>query len=183
MLLAEKVDQWCWDFKSFVIFDSVVQMFEKKYVKCWQILRTADPEADGAPLHYFRGQFHQHSTSSFYGRRSQKIFFYAFGIFKRKSCTKNVDEIDTRSPQQTTVSRGTTMHSPKTASLKEILSIQHFSGGVNICKGLHFYKQSFEVSEVAGDVWGLCLCQIQEEPQQYNGTKNKDSASPVALVF
>jgi len=53
------------------------------------------------------------------------IFFYAFGIFKRKSCTKNVDEIDTRSPQQTTVSRGTTMHSPKTASLKEILSIQH----------------------------------------------------------
>jgi len=49
------------------------------------------------------GQFHQHSTSSFYMRRSQKrkkdwqldCLFCAFRICKRKSFSYNVDEIDT----------------------------------------------------------------------------------------
>jgi len=49
------------------------------------------------------GQFHQHSTSSFYVYRSQKSkkdsqvvsLFCTFGICAPKSCTKNVDEIDT----------------------------------------------------------------------------------------
>ncbi len=48
-----------------------------------------------------RAQFHQRSMYSFYARRSQKRkkdsqvvnLFYAFGIYERKSCTKNVDEI------------------------------------------------------------------------------------------
>jgi hypothetical protein len=50
-------------------------------------------------------QFHQHSMYSFYACRSQKrknsvklsVSFYAFGIRARKSCAKNVDEIDTHS--------------------------------------------------------------------------------------
>ncbi len=50
------------------------------------------------------GQFHQGSMRSFYARRSQKrknsvktlVSFYDFGIHTRKSCAKNIDEIDTR---------------------------------------------------------------------------------------
>jgi hypothetical protein len=49
-----------------------------------------------------RAQFHQRSMYSFYARRSQKRkkdsqvvnLFYTFGICERKSCTKNIDEID-----------------------------------------------------------------------------------------
>ncbi len=52
-----------------------------------------------------KGQFHQLSMCSFYVRRSRKrnisvkssVSFNAFGIRTHKSCTKNVDEIDTRS--------------------------------------------------------------------------------------
>jgi hypothetical protein len=48
-------------------------------------------------------QFYQRSMSRFYARRFQKRkkdsqvvnLFYAFGIYERKSCTLNVDEIDT----------------------------------------------------------------------------------------
>ena len=48
------------------------------------------------------GQFHQHSTSSFYKRRSQKHkkdsqvkqLYCAFGICAHKSCLQNAGEID-----------------------------------------------------------------------------------------
>jgi len=51
-----------------------------------------------------RCQFHQRSTYSFYVHRAQKRkkrqwsckSFYTFGNYARKSCTKNVDEIDPR---------------------------------------------------------------------------------------
>ncbi len=51
------------------------------------------------------GQFHQQSTSSFYASRSRKRkkdsqgvnLLCAFGICARKSCSQNVDEIDTMS--------------------------------------------------------------------------------------
>ncbi len=51
-----------------------------------------------------RAKFHQYSTYSFYSCRSQKrkkdiqVFniFFTFGIYKRKSCAKNVGELDYR---------------------------------------------------------------------------------------
>ncbi len=49
---------------------------------------------------HIRSQFHQQSAYSFCARRSQKntvkssVSFYAFGIYKHKSCTKNGDEIE-----------------------------------------------------------------------------------------
>jgi hypothetical protein len=54
-------------------------------------------------LHEARGQFHQCFMSSFCKHRSQKckntikssVSFYAFGICAHKSCSENIDEIDT----------------------------------------------------------------------------------------
>jgi len=51
-----------------------------------------------------RAQFHQHSTYSFYARRSrmrkkrqssQQCHLALLGTYERKSCTLNVGEIDT----------------------------------------------------------------------------------------
>ncbi len=52
----------------------------------------------------YTSQFHQCSTYSFCERRSLKcknsvklsVSFYAFGIYHRKSCIQNIDEIDPR---------------------------------------------------------------------------------------
>jgi len=57
-------------------------------------------------IFFNRAQFHQRTTYCFYARRSQKhkkilltwvSIFCAFGIYVRKSCTLNVDEIESRS--------------------------------------------------------------------------------------
>jgi hypothetical protein len=52
------------------------------------------------------GRFHQHFTYSFYARRSRKhkkilttsLSSYTLGSYRHKSCTENVDEIDTWDP-------------------------------------------------------------------------------------
>ena len=67
---------------------------------------TSGPRTHGRGLTLLavRGQFHQHSTSSFYGRRSQKRqkdsqvkqFFALLGSACVKDVHKHVDKIDYR---------------------------------------------------------------------------------------
>jgi len=98
-----------WNFNWVYLWTIILELHTSKQrqQKCSKRRRSSQQQGWLVSSVFFafgrRGQFHQRSTRSFYLPDPRKrnisvkssVSFYAFWISMHKSCTKNIDEIDT----------------------------------------------------------------------------------------